>query len=311
MTMRISYVMPCHDGAGGLAAAAESVLSQLGPGDELIVVDDGSVDSTSSVLASLRDTWGERLRALRQENAGPAAARNRGLAEAGGDWIAFLDCDDALLPGAVERWRGAAIAAPAAGFHLAGRIERYPDGRERRLAGQAVAGEPCRALDDFLVKDRRSIGVGAVLVRRDIACRARFPEELRYAEDNVFFARVFAMTPAHAIAEPAYRYNFDPAREEPRVLFGSFDVARMVELIFDPAIVPAACQAFKTRALAAARLSAFRDLHRRGRDREALVYWRQALRTAPGQALKLRYLRKVARGLLGLAHPTARRSSRA
>lgn len=309
--MRISYVMPCHQGAATLRRAAESVLRDLEEGDELVIVDDGSSDASPAVAAALQAEQGARLRFLTQRNAGPAAARNRGMAAAAGDWLGFLDCDDELLPGAVERWRAAAAAAPAAGLLLAGRLERLPDGRERRLEGLPVSDRPRRALEDFLVEDRRSIGVGAVLVRREIACRAGFPEELRYAEDNVFYARCFALTPAHAIAAPAYRYNFDPAREEGRVLFGSFDVARMVELMFDPACVPAELQDLKRRALAAARLSAFRDLHRRGRDREALAYWRQALAAAPGLALRLRYLRKVARGLLGLRHPAGRRASRA
>lgn len=309
--MRISYVMPCHDGAATLTAAAESVLRELADGDELVVVDDGSTDDTPTLLAGLAARHGARLRALTQRNAGPAAARNRGMAAATGDWIGFLDCDDELLPGAVERWRAATAAAPEAGFLLAGRLERLPGGRERRLEGQPVAPEPRRAMADFLVEDRRSIGVGAILVRREVALAAGFPEELRYAEDNVFFARCFAMTTAHAIAAPAYRYNYEPEREEGRVLFGSFDVARMVDLAFDPARVPPSLQELKPRALAAARLSAFRDLHRRGRDREARVFWRQAFAVAPGLALRLRYLRKVARGLLGLRHPAGRRASRA
>lgn len=86
----ISVVIPTYNRAGLLKKAVDSVLGQTFRDFELIVVDDGSSDGTEALLSS----YGDRLLSIRQENRGPSAARNRGVREAHGELIAFLDSDD-------------------------------------------------------------------------------------------------------------------------------------------------------------------------------------------------------------------------
>jgi glycosyltransferase involved in cell wall biosynthesis len=77
-----------------VAEAIDSILAQSRPPDEVVVVDDGSTDGTLDVLAG----YGERIRLLPQPCAGIAAAYNRGVAASRGEWIAFVESDDALEP---------------------------------------------------------------------------------------------------------------------------------------------------------------------------------------------------------------------
>jgi glycosyltransferase involved in cell wall biosynthesis len=308
---RLSYVIPSYNRAHVLATAAESVLGQLGPDDEVVIVDDGSSDDTPAVLRSLQGRWGRRLQVVLQANAGPGAARNSGIAAARGDWIGFLDSDDLLLPGAVAVVRAAIERHPEASFLCGGRIEVTPDGRERVLRGHHVPADPVRAMRGFLVTHRRSLGVGAVVARRDLARRCGFPPELVFAEDNVFFARCLAAGRTITVPEPLYRYHLEPARVQSRSHWRDFSVERMIDLMFDPAIVPPAAQRIKDAALAAAWLSVFRDLHRLGRDGQARGYFKVAFRRHPLLALRWRYLRKYLRGLVGLRHRESRRVSRA
>ncbi|HEY9644318.1 MAG TPA: glycosyltransferase [Coleofasciculaceae cyanobacterium] len=91
---RVSIVVPTYNGDRFIAAALDSVLNQTYTDYEIIVVDDGSTDQTVQVLK----TYGDRIQTVEQENRGVAAARNRGLALAQGEFIAFLDQDDLLLP---------------------------------------------------------------------------------------------------------------------------------------------------------------------------------------------------------------------
>ncbi|HWR53531.1 MAG TPA: glycosyltransferase family A protein [Bryobacteraceae bacterium] len=98
--MRISIVIPLYNKVKYITRALSSVAGQTFRDFEAIVVDDGSTDGSGELAAGFPD---RRFRVIRQENAGPGAARNRGLAEATGDLVAFLDSDDAWLPDYLER----------------------------------------------------------------------------------------------------------------------------------------------------------------------------------------------------------------
>lgn len=99
--MNVSVVLPCHNRAGSLSSAVESVLNQTYKDFELIVVDDGSTDATTEVLLKFRD---ERLRVIRLEHQrGACAARNAGIRSSTAPFIAFQDSDDEWLPNKLER----------------------------------------------------------------------------------------------------------------------------------------------------------------------------------------------------------------
>jgi glycosyltransferase involved in cell wall biosynthesis len=100
--LTVSVVIPTYNRAHLLGRAIKSVLNQIGREDEIIVVDDGSTDATREVVAAFAEP---RIHYVRQAKAGAGAARNRGVSEAIGDLIAFLDSDDEWLPGklAVQR----------------------------------------------------------------------------------------------------------------------------------------------------------------------------------------------------------------
>ena len=89
----ISIIMPCYNAAAYLEKAVESVFSQTIKNIELIVIDDGSTDQSLEILSSLKIAHPQIL-ILQQENKGPYPARNRGLEQAQGEYIAFLDSDD-------------------------------------------------------------------------------------------------------------------------------------------------------------------------------------------------------------------------
>lgn len=96
----ISVVIPSYNCADFLPEALDSVLAQSLTDLEIIVVDDGSTDNTSSVMETYVKQRGVQY--LVQKNAGPAAARNRGVTVSQGEFVAVLDADDALPPYALE-----------------------------------------------------------------------------------------------------------------------------------------------------------------------------------------------------------------
>ncbi|MDA3787608.1 MAG: glycosyltransferase family A protein, partial [Desulfobacula sp.] len=96
---RISAVIPAYNSANFLSFAINSILKQTQPVDEIIVVDDGSTDETAQVLKH----FGNKIICIYQHNAGPSAARNKGIEYAKGDWVAFLDADDQWVSTKIEK----------------------------------------------------------------------------------------------------------------------------------------------------------------------------------------------------------------
>ncbi len=102
----ISVIVPVYNGAHFIGQAIDSILAQNYPCLEIVVVDDGSSDGIEAAIAALPVD----VRFFRQDNAGPAAARNRGIRDASGDFIAFLDVDD-LWPADNLRSLSSALSA--------------------------------------------------------------------------------------------------------------------------------------------------------------------------------------------------------
>ena len=101
--MQISVVIPSYNRLPTLIRAIDSVIAQTSKVDEIIVVDDGSTDNTATEISSRYP----QLTLLHQANNGVSSARNYGIKQAGGDWIALLDSDDSWLPDKIQRIRQA------------------------------------------------------------------------------------------------------------------------------------------------------------------------------------------------------------
>ena len=99
MSSLISCIVPVFNGERYLQEALDSILAQTYRPIEIIVVDDGSSDGTTRILAGMKKS----IRTLRQDNRGPSAARNLGWRCASGEFVAFLDCDDLWHPKKLAR----------------------------------------------------------------------------------------------------------------------------------------------------------------------------------------------------------------
>jgi glycosyltransferase involved in cell wall biosynthesis len=138
----IAVVIPVRDGSSYLPEAIATALAQAPRPDELIVVDDGSVDGSGELAQSLGAT------VVRQEPTGPGAARNLGATTASSDLVAFLDADDRMVPGRLQVQRDA-LAADDSLDGAFGLMRLFSDGRE-----PAGPSEPCLLPSALLVRRR-------------------------------------------------------------------------------------------------------------------------------------------------------------
>ena len=136
---RVSVVVPVKDGERYLAEALDSALAQRGPSFEVVVVDDGSTDGTAEIAGR----YGDRIRYVRVDHGGAAAARNHAIGIARGELLAFLDADDVWTSGRLALLVAALDADPTVEV-VAGHVVNFasPELSAEEVAGVRVGDEP-------------------------------------------------------------------------------------------------------------------------------------------------------------------------
>lgn len=197
VTPCISIIMPLYNKENLVLSSIASVQAQTFSDWELVVIDDGSTDAGPEQVAALGDT---RIRLIRQANAGVSAARNRGIAEARCELLAFLDADDTWLPGFLQAIAALARDFPQARWFATSYLIRHPrDGEyQARLRG-VPAGFQRGVLDDYFavaaVSDPPVWTSATVAFRSQIQDIGGFPEGIASGEDLLTWARLAARFP--------------------------------------------------------------------------------------------------------------------
>jgi glycosyltransferase involved in cell wall biosynthesis len=217
LAIRVSVVIPAFNAAAFLDEAVSAAMTQSRPPHEILIVDDGSTDDTSRRAAM----WPSPVRLIRQRNAGVSAARNRAVAEATGEAVAFLDADDVWHPGKLEA-QVAVLAKDAECVAVATRTFDWP--APGRLADHRPGLVSTIGRDDLLVCN--GLTASSLVVRRDVLERAGpFDTMLQGPEDYDMWLRVAAFGPIRMLEEPLTGYRAvegslsrDPRKMEEGVL---------------------------------------------------------------------------------------------
>jgi len=199
----VSVIVPVYNREGYIAQALQSILSQSFSDVEIIVVDDGSTDSTVEAVRS----FGEGIRLFRQENRGPGAARNRGIREAKGDFIAFLDSDDLWDSEKLEKQVRILKKRPEVGLV-------YTDLQEIDQNGLFLQKVACSDRTGPIVTEflgGHTPRPSATMVRRKLLEEiGGFDEELRYLEEVFLWILLIERTEFACIPEPLTFYRHHP-----------------------------------------------------------------------------------------------------
>jgi glycosyltransferase involved in cell wall biosynthesis len=191
----LSVILPTYNRAAVIEDALQSILKQTRPANEIIVVDDGSDDNTSSILVKYHD----RIKIITQNNAGVSIARNIGISHATGDWLTFLDSDDLWYPDRLSILERDIKAAPSTvGVHLAN--ARFTGANfDWDLFAIKRLSFPVGAAEIVSSPLRFVIGGGAMITlacRRDWADKVGgFDPHARIAEDTDFASRLALLGP--------------------------------------------------------------------------------------------------------------------
>jgi len=221
MNPKVSVVIPTYNRAAKVQKGIRSALVQTFSDLEVIVVDDGSADDTGKVLA---ETFGDRIRYYYQTNKGASAARNKGIAEARGEWIAFLDSDDEWERDKLE-WQFKILkhfASQCGGCYTDVRLINNPETRtffqlaEESYPHEGEMGISKQALQ-LLV---RPGGAGMVIClssfmgRTDLIRKAGgFDLRLPYSQDSELLFRLAMATNFCYVNRPLTRFDRSPVED--------------------------------------------------------------------------------------------------
>ncbi|MGV3637316.1 MAG: glycosyltransferase family 2 protein [Flavobacteriales bacterium] len=133
--MRVAVVIPCYNVEDHVEVAVRSVMDQTYEDLDVFAIDDGSTDGTKERLKELEQRYRGRFRWTTGPRRGACAARNEGLAKTTGEYVQFLDADDAVLTDKLHRQLDLARAQGAPDIVVADFLNVYEDGREEKVAG--------------------------------------------------------------------------------------------------------------------------------------------------------------------------------
>jgi glycosyltransferase involved in cell wall biosynthesis len=195
----VSVIVPCYNGAAFLEEALRSALAQSYPAVEVVVVDDGSTDSSPEIVQRFP------VRYIRQRNRGLADARNSGIRESKGSYVVFLDADDRLKPEAIETGVRAIELRPDCAIAVGDHVFISADGSYLASSNKV---DPLGSYYEALLKSNFIEMISSALFRRSVFDEVGvFDATLPVAEDYELYLRIGRVRPicCHSVVVAEYR----------------------------------------------------------------------------------------------------------
>ncbi len=304
MKPSVSIVVPLYNKERYINRCIDSIFAQTFPGFELLIVDDGSTDASPDRVRAYNDS---RLHLITQTNAGPGAARNRGLVEAQSDLVAFLDGDDAWHPDYLKRSLDRFAELPASTAALNWGMRIYPQNettearwRERGVPTGAFRMAPSTPASQIIAILANMLPSSCVLRRKAALEAGGYYAKYRclFSEDAHLYLRLMLHNGVYFDPEPL-TIRYEDASE---LALGHTGGARPIEpFLIDPADVrndcPAELRTLLDRVLAARALKTaavygywgnrskagelFRDFVQPARDWNQALFWTAAFARTP------------------------------
>lgn len=203
----MSVIIPARNAVSTIDAAIRSLATDRALVHEILLIDDGSTDGTAGVAASTARELGLCLSVSDANFANAGACRNLGISKAEGDFLFFLDADDEVIGGGITTLVDCLHDNPKAGIAIGGYIRRAIGRKDKaRVPGQYGLDRMANAAN-YLLNKLPSIAIGSALIDRTVVDGIRFPENIAFEEDTLFWAALLTRAQIAAVRSLVMIYN--------------------------------------------------------------------------------------------------------
>lgn len=183
--MLVSVIIPLYNKAGSIMSTLHSLQCQTYADFEIVVVNDGSTDNSPEIVSGIKD---RRIRIINQRNSGVSVARNRGAAEAGGEYIFFLDADDFVYPHCIQTLVNLKEKYPDADL-WSGNYEMVNGDRKNTVLSLSEEGYVREASKHIWLRTWH-FRIGSYLIKKRVFLEMKgFDERMAIGEDFYFLSQ--------------------------------------------------------------------------------------------------------------------------
>lgn len=201
----VSIIIPVYNGEKYIEETVNSVLNQSHQTFEIIIVNDGSTDNTTLIIENLRNS-DPRIKVFQKSNTGVCDSRNRGISEASGNYMIFLDADDI--------WEKEFLTECLTAFHSDANIQAvYTEGQiidaDSNNLTSHIGAKTIVSVDDILAWKEGYVATPSCTIIKSSLIKeiGNWDTNLSTAADQDFFIRIAALHPIVAIDQPLFRYR--------------------------------------------------------------------------------------------------------
>ncbi len=288
---KFSIIIPTYNYAHFLPRALDSILGQQGNDYDVTIINDGSTDDTEAVVQPFLQQHHGKLNYIYQENRGPSAARNRGVAETTGQYMIFVDADDRLLENALAVFRTYLAACPESDMVFGAYYSVYESGHKK------LRKPPILSRNAFInfkkyIQGKFVISNGSMVIRRSIFDRLQYPEAARNNEHYVMDGQMLALFQCATVPEPVLEVYTHDSRLRQDIKSIEQAGLSIVDLLFNRALLPDKFMSLRNIFLSRLLLSRFRSYFQAGLYGQANDFYIQAIKARPMNISRISYLRK-------------------
>ncbi len=292
----ITIIIPAYNYAHLLPRAVDSIMAQIEDADvEVLIIDDGSTDETPATIHTLSKKYPEAFRALRKENGGLASVRNRGIREARGNYLIFLDADDEMAPNGLKSINQHLKNHPESQMIICGHISIEENGKSRKHLPNNLSDDPVTRLSDYLLSKKTKLVNGACVMHRKVFERGNYPELFRNSEDIPVFSQVLANYSCSILKQPVVKIykHHDSLRHN--INYAKATGLKLIEEVFSPQRLDEKFFELRNAYKVQRCMSLFRTAYLVEDIDTAKYYFKKALKNDYRVLFKFTYVRKALR----------------